>query len=416
MKRSSWTVSLILFSLILISSCSSNEDSISGNWRVYLESSGGELPFFIKIEDRSDSGLKAWVINGDESLPFSDVERSGNNIKFTFDHYDSYLEGVIDPSGKNISGTWSRRAMRDSRTEMNFYATLGEENRFKPVDPDEGGSPTISDISGEWKVQFGDESEESKSIGIFEQNGKNVAGTFLTVTGDYRFLDGTYENGILRLSCFDGAHAFLFKAELDENGIMKGDFWSRNSHVSEWTAVKGESQMPDAYQLTKLTNDENSFSFNFPDIDGNMVSDKDPRFNNKPMIVYIFGSWCPNCNDEAEFLVELYRRYHDKGLEIIGLANEFSGEFDKDAEIVRTFSNKYGIEWPMLIVGIADKRKTQEALKDLDRVLAYPTTIFINKNGKVEKIHTAFEGPGTGKYHEKLKSEFIEIIEDMLSN
>jgi thiol-disulfide isomerase/thioredoxin len=402
----------ILFVVMFVSCGRSGTDSnLSGNWRFVLEAQGNELPFIVEITESESGTIEAAVRNGVESLPFSSIIKEDTKITMTFDHYDSYLEGVIEPGGKSIAGKWSRRAMKESRTVMDFSAMKDESNRFMPVTA--SADPYIDDISGEWSVRFGN--GDSPSIGIFEQKGKMLTGTFLTTTGDYRFLEGTFEGNNLRMSVFDGAHAFLFHASVDKNGKMTGDFWSRDTHHSNWTAVKEKTEMPDPYTLTKLTNMNKKFSFDFPDVNGNMVSDKDDRFKGKPYVVCIFGTWCPNCNDEAPFLVELYNEYHSRGLEIIGLSNEFADDFEKDSDIVKRFAKKYEITWPILVVGIADKKKTAEALSDLDRVLSYPTTIFIDKNGNVQKIHTGFMGPGTGKYYDKLQKEFRQTIETMLN-
>ncbi len=272
----------------------------------------------------------------------------------------------------------------------------------------------IADISGEWGVEFGEDGDTTPALGSFEQNGNIVTGTFLTPTGDYRFLEGKYSNGVLKLSCFDGAHAFLFTAKVDEDGKMIGDFYSRNIHVNVFTAEKGTGNLPDAYELTKLLRDDNKFPFEFPDLSGKLITNRDSEFQDKPLILVIYGSWCPNCNDEAQLLVELYKEYHDKGLEILGLANEFTGDFKKDSDIVSKYVKKYGIEWPQLIVGMANKSKTTESLKHFNKIISYPTTVFIDRQGNVKKIHTGFTGPATGKYYEELKEDFHSIIKSIL--
>ncbi len=391
------------------------EISPAGNWRGVLESPGGELPFFLDIEKRANNVLFAGVRNGREHLPFSRVEYTNRQIKMVFDHYDSVITAEIGPKGETMRGMWSRRSMGGSRTGMVFSAEKNAGYRFpSPVKGE--GSRGLVDIGGEWDVEFVDTDGKTPAKAIFSQEGTRLEGTFLTRVGDYRFLAGVYDSGILRLSVFDGAHAFLFKAEVDGSGVFHGDFWSRDTYHATWTAVRGTKEMPDPFTLTKLTNEEKRFSFNFPDLSGDSVSDRDPRFENRVLIVYIFGTWCPNCNDEAPFLEELYRTYRDRGLEIVGLANEFTGDFQKDSRMVRSYIKKYGLSWPILIVGIADKKKTAEALSDLDRVLAYPTTLFIDRQKRVQKIYTGFSGPGTGKYHRALRAEFKRIVDTLLKD
>ncbi|MFC1555467.1 redoxin family protein [candidate division KSB1 bacterium] len=372
------------------------------------------MPFHTDVSEDGSGHLNGVVRNGEERLPFSSVKLKGDSIYFVFEHYDSILRGTVSGDRKNISGIWTRRSMGDQRTTMKFSAKKDNPARFELIDESYMPQGIMENISGEWITYFG-EDPENHSQAIFEQDDNGiVTGTFLTDVGDFRYLEGTYEKGVLRLSVFDGAHAFLFAGAVDSDGKMTGKFFSRNSAGIDWTATRGSKAMPDPYTLTKLTNNERKFRFSFPDVDGNIVSNEDERFSGKASLVYIFGTWCPNCNDEVQLLVELNKKYHDRGLEIVGLANEFSDDFEKDSEIVKTYMKKYSVTWPMLVVGVANKRRTQELLPDLDRVLSYPTTVFIDRQGKVFKIHTGFTGPGTGEHHIKLVEEFNKNIEAIL--
>lgn len=396
-------------------SCGDKNEVVSpvGDWRGVLESPGGELPFGLTIRKTQNGALLAGVRNGEEFLPFTSVKQDNPNLEFVFEHYDSVITAALSPGGKAMKGTWSRRSLGGKRTTMEFFADKNAGYRFKPIESNDNQNKT-ADISGEWMVEFTDADGTSEAKAIFKQTGSRLEGTFLTPVGDYRYLEGVYEAGKLQLSVFDGAHAFLFKADMIQDGSIRGDFWSRDTYHAVWTAVRGEKEMPDPYTLTNLTNKEKRFRFAFPDLDGNVVSDQDERFKGKALVVYIFGTWCPNCNDEAPFLEELYKTYHSRGLEIIGLANEFTGEFEKDRDMVMRYKKKYRLSWPVLIVGVADKKKTAEALSDLDRVLAYPTTLFVDREGRVQKIYTGFSGPGTGKYYQTLKKEFKQNINELL--
>ncbi len=55
------------------------------------------------------------------------------------------------------------------------------------------------------------------------------------------------------------------------------------------------------------------------------------EFKNKVVIVDIMGTWCPNCHDEEPLLVDLYNRYHKDGLEIVGLAYEYTDDAAQNA-------------------------------------------------------------------------------------
>ena len=51
----------------------------------------------------------------------------------------------------------------------------------------------------------------------------------------------------------------------------------------------------------------------------------------------------------------------------------------------------------------------------LNRIVAYPTMIFLNKNNQVVAIHTGFSGPATSDY-KAFKTEFAELVAQMKSD
>jgi hypothetical protein len=68
-----------------------------------------------------------------------------------------------------------------------------------------------------------------------------------------------------------------------------------------------------------------------------------------------------------------------------------------------------------LFAGIADKKIVAEKLPQLNTFLSFPTTIFIDKNGKVRKVHTGYNGPATGKYYQEFLKEFNDTVDGLLS-
>jgi thiol-disulfide isomerase/thioredoxin len=133
------------------------------------------------------------------------------------------------------------------------------------------------------------------------------------------------------------------------------------------------------------------------------------------LVVALAGSWCPNCHDEAAFLAPFYREYRAKGLEIVSLMFEHFGDFDRAAAATERFRQHYGIEYTTLIAGISDKDEAAKKLPMLDRVYAFPTTIIIDRRGRVRKIHTGYSGPATGDHYTQFVDEFKSTIDQLLA-
>ena len=401
----------LLFAL-LIFACQSQTASTEkpplkpGIWRAVLQSPGGELPFGIEILAQADrAAYTVFVLNGEERLQLDTAVVEGDSVRFPMAIFDAEIKARISDSV--LTGKYIKTGYQ-TRREMGFRATFGEQFRFVKKAP-----VPRANVEGKWAVTFvGDEQDTTQAVGVFRQNGAEVSGTFLTPTGDYRYLAGNLHGDTLLFSCFDGNHAFLFKARLDNTGqrLVQGEFWSGSKGHETWTATRNErASLPDAQTLTFLKPGYDRLDFSFPDSDGKLVSIRDERFKGKVVIVQILGSWCPNCMDETKFLSPWYRKNRDRGVEIIGLAYEKDPAFAVSAPKLKRLISRFNIEYPLLLAGVNDKEKASQTLPMLNRIMAFPTTIFIDKQGKVRKIHTGFSGPGTGAYY----TEFVEGFERM---
>lgn len=388
---------------------------VGESFHASLETDGGPLHFGLELEPQAGAkGFRAYLINDPERIPVEHVEWDGNSLTLEIPHYDSKIEARRQ--GGELRGTWSKVRGKDKLAVVGFRAvpTSKKGAHSKPI---AARAPHLSkNIAGRWAVDF--ETDDLPAVGVFEQEKDSglARGTFLTATGDYRFLSGSVEADELTLSCFDGAHAFLFKAQLLGDGSLKGDFYSGNWWHETWTAKRDEKAVVvDAFQQTSWVDRASLADIVFPDTQGKLRSLGDASFRGKAYLVQVFGSWCPNCHDEARYLVELHRRYKDRGLSIVGLAFELTGDFQRDAEQVEVFKERHGIEYPILVAGTADKKDATQALGLLDRVRSYPTTIFLTQEGYVRAIHSGFAGPATGEEHQHLRAEFEEQIETLLA-
>jgi thiol-disulfide isomerase/thioredoxin len=154
------------------------------------------------------------------------------------------------------------------------------------------------------------------------------------------------------------------------------------------------------------------FSFNFPDVNGKQTSNNDPRFKNKVVLAIVTGTWCPNCHDEAQYLVQLDKKYRDKGLAIVALDFE-EPEQQGTLQRERAFIKKYGVKYTYLQAGAP--AEMWEKVPQLNHLDTWPATVFIGRDGKVTAVHSGFASPASGEFHEQLKQEFSTRIEKLLA-
>lgn len=384
---------------------------VNGVWRAWLHSPGGELPFGLEIEGKG-TDYRVWIINGEERISVPRVTFSERELILDIDYYDSKISAYADTSGSELFGVWVKQSSGDKMTRMKLQATAGAAPRFKPVEATAGGATSIE---GKWEVKFASDSE--LAVAVFEQRPDGTAGgTFMTTTGDYRYLAGSVEGDRLRLSCFDGAHAFFFDARVSKYGTLAGDFWSRDTWHDTWKAQRNPGAvLPDSFAQTKTVDGKSFAELSFPDLDGRVRSLGDPEFAGPARIIEIFGTWCPNCNDATKYMIELDKKFGSRGLKILGLAFELTGDPKRDARQVRTYVKSHGIKYPVLVAGTSNKGEASKALPVLDRIRSYPTTVFLDKSGAVRAVYSGFSGPATGDAYTKLRADFERQIEELLA-
>ncbi|MDB5149303.1 MAG: hypothetical protein JWQ57_3323 [Mucilaginibacter sp.] len=172
--------------------------------------------------------------------------------------------------------------------------------------------------------------------------------------------------------------------------------------------------MPDPYKLTYLKEGYKTFDFSLPDADGNKVSLKDDKFKNKVVILTIGGTWCPNCIDEAGFVAPWYQKNKGRGVEVIGVQFERKADPAYVKNAMENFKKRFNINYTEIFGGLADKKAVAESFPALNTFLSFPTILFIDKKGNVDKIYTGFTGPATGAYYTQFIREFNEEVDQLL--
>jgi thiol-disulfide isomerase/thioredoxin len=371
-----------------------------------------ELPFNFEIK-KVNANIILVIRNAQERITVDEVVFTKDSLNFKMPIFDTEFKTEL--IGDTIlKGVWINHTKKENNT-IAFTAKFGNKNRFNvPM------KRATNFYDGRWETTFSPESKDSsKAIGVFKYipNSAIVEGTFLTETGDYRFLEGTETNGKLFLSCFDGSHAFLFIAEHNETEIIKGDFYSGSTWHENWLAKRNDTfQLHDPESLTYLKNPEEKIDFTFYNTQKQKVSLSDAKYKNKVVIIQIMGSWCPNCMDESAYLAKVYKQYNQRGLEIIALAYERTADSERATANIMRLMKKFDIGYDILLTGLTGKDKASESLPFLNVVMAFPTTIFLDKNHQVKSVYTGFSGPATGKAYEKYCLKTENLINNLLYN
>jgi thiol-disulfide isomerase/thioredoxin len=354
-----------------------------------------ELAFTFKVGTADSLGQPFTIFNGDEEVKAKAQFISNDSVKITLPVFANYIKAKWN--GTALTGHYFNPDATDY--QLPFSASFSDTNRFVVEE-----KPCCS-INKKWRVRLAPGSEdEEPAIAYFEQEDQKVTGTFLTETGDYRFLEGSLSGTKLQLSAFDGAHLFYFSAEVENSQEMKGHFYSGRSYHTSWLAFRDDDfELANPDTLTYLKEGYENLAFTFPTLAGKEVSLSDAAYQGKPVIVQIMGSWCPNCMDETRYLKEVYEEYHPKGLEFIALTFERARDKAYAEKRVEKMVKDLEIPYPVLIAGYTREDKAAELLPMLNHVMSYPTTIYLDANDNVQKIHTGFSGPSTPVYKNFVK-------------
>jgi peroxiredoxin len=399
----------LILALVCMAACQRSESPPwIGDYRATLQVPGGELPFGLEI--RSEAGhLVGFLVNGAERVKVDEITTTGEEITLRMPGFENRI--TAHREGIGLRGSLLMIKAKSKHQQIPFAAVPAKNAGFFPSAGSAGG-----DVTGRWATTFTDDRGATYiAVGEFVQQGSAVKGTFLTPTGDYRFLSGELREGKLYLSTFNGGHVFLFHAQLGANDELTGEFWSGLASHERFTARRDDTaSLGDTTSVTAMRKSE-PFVFSFPDLDGKPVSLKDERFRGKVVVVTLAGSWCPNCHDEAVYLQPYYLEHKNAGLEIVGLMFEQFETATEAQGAVQRFRDRYAITFPLLMAGITDNDDAARKLPQLNGVYAYPTTLFIDRKGVVRHIHTGFSGPATGGHYIALTQDFDTRIRALLA-
>ena len=420
-----------------VSAHAATPDNIDGRWNASLTTqSGVVIPFRL---DLSGSGgtLKGTLYDGfDPYETTTSASFEAGQLTLNIDHYLTTITAT-EKDGQ-LTGTVVAHN-RSSSTQYAFQAA----RYVKPA----AGVPAPA-IAGSWVIPLETPSSKGEKAFRFivKQNGPEVAASILRVDGDTGAYSGTWQDGKWVLSHFDGsrpgviivtpesdgtlqvlqnperpeaatasagAAAVKTSAKTYDDSIADGRYApALVAYRSEVAQAKGLPEPEDYTTHTTVRDPNEKFAFNFPDVDGHLVSNDDPRFKGKVVLAIVTGTWCPNCHDEAQYLVKLDKKYHDKGLAIVALDFE---EPEQQGSLARerAFVKQYGVKYTYLIAGAP--AEMWEKVPQAVNLNTWPATFFIGRDGKVKGVHSGFASPASGEFNRQLQKEFTHQIEALLT-
>jgi thiol-disulfide isomerase/thioredoxin len=396
---------LFIFLLSSITTFSQKKsDFQSGKWSGQLAMNDRLfIPFTLEISELKSKKIIE-IVNGKERIPLQ-LSNDGDSVIGRFPELDAFLKFKFSDNGEELRGYWLNL---NKKTQTKIPINAWIEKTVTEL------APEASNINGKWKATFSPNSENPDvTVGIFEQTAGLINGTFLTETGDYRFLSGTVGSGRFSMSTFNGSWAFLFEGKVVNDSIY-GKFYSGPNYQTEWVAVKDpDAKLRDPSKLTYVENDK-EFNFSALKTLKGKAFDAKKFGKNKVVIYQIMGTWCPNCIDELHYFKELHKKYNDQGLEIVALAYEVGTNEKSQIKRLKAFKKRLSIPYEVVFAGISSKEVASSQFPMLNAIMSFPTSVVVGQNGKIEYVHTGFSGPATGAVYEEYTREMDELIKTLL--
>ncbi len=367
------------------------------------------VPFNMNYIVNPDGTALFEITNADERIAITELTRVGDTIRMKLPVFTSEIVALV--KGDSLVGRYYPKGV-ETGNFYKFYAVAGVTDRF-PMATAEAGV----NISGRWRfVENPGTPDSSIMVAELRQEGNRLTGTILSTTGDYRYLEGKVSGNKFLFSKNDGAQTLILEADIvDANTIENGTFSGSPRWISKWRAVRDESiVLPKGEELVRVKKGYSTFDFAGKDLEGNLVTSKDPQFLGKVVAVLAGGSWCPNCLDEAKLYNQLYQKYKDRGFEVVSLNFE-DKTFETSQKKMARFAKSTGATFPFLYVAPRGREARDSVLYPVEGKMAYPTSLMLDRRGNIRRVETGFSGPGTGAHYTEFVKETEQLIELLLS-
>ncbi|HUI78912.1 MAG TPA: TlpA disulfide reductase family protein [Bryobacteraceae bacterium] len=383
-------------------------ESLEGRWDATVTIRGTVIPFRLDLAGEAAS-FTGTLFNGDIPVTPTAAKFENGTVTLNFEHYLTKIVAKV----------------KDGQLEGTVAGRFGDQDRYISSNPfhakryvaPAAAEAKAPNIDGLWVIPYDSPKGEKAWRFIARQNGAEVSAAILRVDGDTGALTGAWRDTKFLLSHFDGSRPALMEItpkpdgtlDILQNGRLTNKLVAYRPEVAQ---AKGLPEPANFMTHTTVRDANETFAFRFPDVNGKMLSNEDPKFKGKVVVAIITGTWCPNCHDEAQYLVPLYKKYRDQGLEIVALDFEEPEQQDQ-LKRVKAFVDKYGVEYTYLIAGAPVEM--WEKVPQLINLNTWPATVFVGRDGKVRAIHAGFAAPASGEFNLELKQEFTSTIERLLA-
>ena len=397
-------------SFLLLATSAIAQSPIAGTWVGDAAVHGQQVPVRLEITGRGND-LHAALLNGQERSAASSAVFSGNHLLLTFNYYARTLDATLEKG--HLTGTFGTASTR-------YPVDLVSMRRHDDSLHATGASHGM--INGDWEIAVKSAKGESAwQLRVEQFSREDIKAVIQRIDGDTGSLYGSWTGSEYRIGHFTAAGPALYTLTPQADGtllvsnLLRADVNDQQNLVARRPAEARAAKLSgptDPTEQTTVKDPAERFKFSFPDLNGKVVSNTDPQFDGKVVIVAIGGSWCPNCHDEAPFLESLYQQFHSKGLEIVNLSFE-EGDQLKDPVRLRAFIAKYGLTYTVLVAGDTDQ--LNEKVPQAVNLNCWPTSFFLGRNGRVREVHAGFAGPANPQAHEALMKETTELVEQLLA-
>jgi thiol-disulfide isomerase/thioredoxin len=377
-----------------------------GKWRGEIAYENNSVPFLFEVIPTGNQAPEFVFINGRERRTVKNATIVGDSVFIPLDPFDVTIQAKFD--AMSLTGVYVKH-YRNAR--MPIEANFGNV-RF----PKKSAKPNVK-VESKWSMKFSpDTPSMSEGVGLLNQVGDMVTGTVITETSDYRFFEGIVDGDSLKLSSFDGAHAFMILGKKTDFDKWEGTMVFDNNYSEPWIAVAdSEASLIDPFELVNVESGVHQPYYDLLGAGSGKESINPSQDNGKVLLIQLFGTWCPNSHDQTKYLVDWYKRNSDKDVAILASSYETNYSQEYGLERLEQYRKVNNIPYDLVLGGRLSKTGAAMPFPFIERIKAFPTLVILDKKGYVRYVNSYFNGPATGSYYKDFDVRFNQIVDELLS-